>query len=53
MAVHRRNGEIAPHLGCSFPLLDPSLRLDSMEYAGIVAELERKRAVNPMVPNLF
>jgi hypothetical protein len=42
MAVHRSNGEIEPHLGCSLRLLDPSLRLDSIEYAEIVAELERR-----------
>ena len=48
MAVNRRNGEIAPHLGCSLRLLDPSLRLDSIGYAEIVAELERRSGWSPM-----
>jgi len=48
MAVHRRNGEIAPHLRYSLRLLGPSLRLDSIEYAEIVAELERRLGWSPM-----
>jgi hypothetical protein len=48
LAVHRRNGGIEPHLGFSLRLFDPSLRLDSMEYAEIVAELERRWELSPV-----
>ena len=48
MAVHRRNGGIAPHLCFSLRLSDPSLRLVSIEHADIVAELERPSGWSPM-----
>jgi hypothetical protein len=48
LAVHRRNGGVATHLDFSLRLLDPSLHLDSMDLAEIVAELERRSGWSPM-----
>lgn len=48
LAVHRRNGGIATCLDFSLRLLDSSLRLDSMDLAEIVAELERYSGWSPM-----
>lgn len=48
LGVHRRNGGLATRLDFLLGLLDPSLRLDSMDLAEIVAELERKSGWSPM-----
>jgi hypothetical protein len=48
LAVHRRNGGVSTHLDFSLRLLDPSLQLDSMDLAEIVAELERRSGWSPM-----
>lgn len=48
LGVHRRNGGLATHLDFSLRLLDPSLKLDSLDLAEIVAELERRSGWSPM-----
>lgn len=48
LAVHRRNGGLVAHLDFSLRLLDPTLQLDSMDLAEIVAELERRSGWSPM-----
>lgn len=47
MVLHRRNGGQAERLDFSKRLLDPSLRLDSLDLAEIMVELERRFGSSP------
>lgn len=48
LSVHRRNGGTLAALDFSHRLLEPTLQLDSMDLAEIVAELERQDGWSPM-----
>lgn len=47
LAVHRRNGGTLATLDLQLRLLDPSLRLDSLDLAEIMASVEREFGCSP------
>jgi acyl carrier protein len=47
LAIHRRNGGDLQTLDFSLPLLHPSLRLDSLDLAEIMAAIEQEFGGSP------
>jgi hypothetical protein len=47
LAVHRRNGGTRSTLDLSLRLLDPALRLDSLDLAEIMVAVEREFGISP------
>jgi acyl carrier protein len=51
LAVHRRNGGRLAKLDFSARLLDPVLRLDSLDLAEIMASVQKELGVSPFESN--
>ncbi|MCX8109365.1 MAG: hypothetical protein N3G20_11240 [Verrucomicrobiae bacterium] len=47
LAVHRRNGGTLTRLDREFRLLDPKLKIDSLDLAEIMVEVERRCGASP------
>ena len=47
MAVHRRNGGQLEQLNFNTRLLDPALRLDSLDLAEIMVAIEKESGLSP------
>jgi acyl carrier protein len=47
LGVHRRNGGTLPHLDFAARLLDPTLLLDSLDLAEVMAAIQKDFGVSP------